>query len=317
MAAAGTGVVYVSHRQSEVVELSDRVTALRDGRIAGTAEGEDLTEDRVIELMVGRTLEMRPKQADEVKAGEDVVLEARDVHDGHRVNGASLALRRGEILGIAGLVGCGGTQLLEMLFGAHRVDAGEILIDGEPARLTSIRAAMDAGIAYVPEDRAAKASFGAMTVRENLSAAEITTYWERLWMRGDREKRDAADLIGRYGVVAESDGQPLATLSGGNQQKVVLARWLRRKPKILLLDEPTQGVDVGARANIYDAIRAAVHDGTSIMIASSDADELAILCDRVVIMYRGRVTGQLVAPHIDPERIAALAMRPGSEEVPA
>jgi ribose transport system ATP-binding protein len=306
-ASAGQSILFVSHRTPEVLGATDRVTVLRDGRMIDTVDSAGLTEERLIELIVGRALE-RVEVTTTTEPQEGVLLDARDLVGGV-LAGVSLQLRHGEVLGVAGLVGSGRTELLKSLFGAHRLSHGTITIDGAEVRFSGVDDAMDAGLAFVPEDRAAEASLTGMSVRENLSAATVSRYWKGLRLRHGLEARDASQLIGEYGVTAQSDRQAFGTLSGGNQQKVVLARWLRRKPKILLLDEPTQGVDVNARAQIYTLIAKAVAGGTSIIVVSSDYEELSALADRVLIMSHGQIGSELRGPGIEADRIAELVIR--------
>ena len=205
----------------------------------------------------------------------------------------SLQLHHREVLGIAGVVGSGRTELLKSMFGAYPLAQGTIRLDGKEVRFADVDEAMDAGIAYVPEDRSSEGAFADLSVRENLSAAQLLQYWRRGFLNSRREASDADHLMGDYHVVARNSRQTFGTLSGGNQQKVILARWLRRKPKILLLDEPTHGVNVGARAQIYALVRAAVEAGTSVIVVSSDYEELGVLCDRVLIMSRGQLGAEL------------------------
>jgi ribose transport system ATP-binding protein len=308
-AASGQSILFVSHRTPEVLGFATRVTVLRDGRRVDTVDGKGLTEDRLIELIVGRKLESLDR-GDAVSTGsEGAILHARNLVGGP-LNGATLDLRQGEILGIAGLVGSGRSELLKTLFGAYKLTSGTILLDGQPARFDNVDQAMKAGFAYVPEDRTVEASFADMTVRENFSAARVSEYWKGMRLRHREEGEDARKLIKEYSVRTSSDRQTFATLSGGNQQKVIIARWLRHKPRILLLDEPSHGVDVGARAQIYKLIQEAAGAGTSVIIVSSDNEELGLLCDRVLIMTAGRVTREIQGPGIDPDRIGELAIQP-------
>jgi len=218
-----------------------------------------------------------------------------------------LDLCEGEIVGLGGLIGSGRSSVLEALFGVAPLRRGEIAVDGEPRRIGSPREAMAAGLAYVPEDRQADAAFPDLSVVENLSLAAIPGYWHRGVLDRRRERRDALGLLGSFRIAAESGAAPLRSLSGGNQQKVVLARWLRREPRILLLDEPTQGVDVEARAEIYELIHRAVAGGAAALVASSDFEELARTCDRVIVLRRGQAVAELRGEDLEADRIAGLA----------
>jgi ribose transport system ATP-binding protein len=308
-AASGQSILFVSHRTPEVLGLADRVSVLRDGRLVDTVDGAGLTEEHIVELIVGRKIEALERDLTPSTGSRKAILHARNLY-GRGLNGVTMELREGEVLGIAGLVGSGRSELLKSLFGAQRIDSGTILIDALPVSFSGVGEAMDAGLAYVPEDRTIEASFPEMTVRENLSAADIMRYFTGARMNRRAERDDANALIEEYAVRTTSDAQVFATLSGGNQQKVILARWLRRKPRILLLDEPTHGVDIGARTQIYKLIAAAAAGGTSVILVSSDNDELAILSDRVLIMVQGRVTREIEGPGIDADRIGELALEP-------
>ncbi len=304
-AANGQTILFVSHRLDEVVETADRATVLRDGAVAGTVERGDITEERLIELIAGRPLdrvfpEMPPVTADEI------ALDVRHLAGGP-VADVTFQLRRGEVVGIAGLLGSGRSELLKMLFGAYRIRAGEVLLEGRPARFAHIGEAMEAGMAYVPEDRGGEGVFANMTVTENLTAALVHRYWKGGLLRHRAEDADARRALRDFGVRAASVHQDLAELSGGNQQKVVLARWLQRHPRILLLDEPTQGVDVNARAEIYGLVREAVAGGCSALVVTSDFEELAHVSDRVLVLNNGRVTAELRAPDISAARLTELA----------
>ena len=304
-AAAGQTILYVSHRLDEVLDIADRVTVIRDGRHVATEDVADVDEPKLISLIVGRQIEQVYPAMPEPSSSA-IVLEARDLVRGP-IQGVSLKVHGGEVVGVAGLLGSGRTELLRMLFGADRPHSGEILVDGRPVTFRSPQDAMDAGIAFVPEDRAGEAAFLDMQVCENLSAASIRRYWRwgRLWH--SRERRDADGLIRRFGITKRSAGLPLSVLSGGNQQKVILARWLCRQPRILLLDEPTQGVDVSARAEIYLHIRQAVENGASVIVVSSDFEELARVSDRVVVLNQGRLFAEVCRPNIDRHRLTELA----------
>ena len=241
-AAEGQTIIFVTHRLDEVLNIADRVSVLRDGRHVGTVDAAGLDEAKLIELIVGRPLDRVFPEMPEVHA-DRVALEVRHLSGGP-IRDVSFKLLGDEVLGIAGLLGSGRSELLRMIFGAHPIASGEVLLDGRPVRFANPGQAMKAGVAFVPEDRLAEAAFADMSVRENVSAGQVAKYFSGLFLRHGRERADAQASIKDFFIKATSDVQPLATLSGGNQQRVVVARWLRRSPKILLLDEPTQGVDV-------------------------------------------------------------------------
>lgn len=304
-AAAGHTIVVVSHRLDEVLSIADRVSVMRDGALITTLDSHAVTEERLVELIAGDV--RRPAHSATVtpSAGQ-VILEVRDLAGGP-VAGASFDLRAGEVLGLAGLAGAGGPELLRMLFGAHAVDAGHVSLLGRPGRFRTPRDAVRAGIAYVSSQRSTEGVFPALSVRENLSAARFRTYWRGLRFNHRQEGEDAARSIAAFSIKTPSDQGPMATLSGGNQQKVLLARWLHRRPHVLLLDQPTQGVDVAARAQIHALIRATAHEGTAIVVVSSDFEELALLSDRALVFDSGRIVAELHRPHIDRHRLTALA----------
>ncbi len=301
-AAAGQTILYVSHRLDEVLSVADRVTVLRDGRKVDTVEARGLTETDLVELIVGRPLDRLFPEVAEV--AEDVVLRARHLAGGPLTD-VSFDLHAGEVLGVAGLLGSGRSELLRSLFGAHALTSGSWELNGSPLAPSDPAAAMAAGIAYVPEERQADALLVGESVRHNLTAGSIGQYFSRLVLRHDHERRDSADSIRRFLVRVGSDKQNVETLSGGNAQKVVLARWLRREPAVLLLDEPTQGVDIGARSEIYALVREATRRGTSVLLVASDAEELAHACDRVLILKDGRICSTVVAP-LDAHRLTEL-----------
>jgi ribose transport system ATP-binding protein len=307
-AHSGQSIIFVSHRTPEVLGFSDRVTVLRDGKVVSTVDSEGLTEERLVELILGRKLETLERDHTLSSGAEGAVLHVRGLTGGP-LNGATLDVRQGEVLGIAGLVGSGRTELLKSIFGAYRYERGTILLDGQPIRFSHIDEAMEAGFAYVPEDRGTEGGFLDMTVRSNLSAGSLNKYWRGMKLRHGAEHRDAEELIKIYDIRTQNDQQVFSTLSGGNQQKAIIARWLRRQPRILLLDEPTHGVDAGARAQIYALIEEASRNGTSVILVSSDYDELALLADRVLIMTQGQITRE-IAGEMDADTIGELVLQP-------
>jgi ribose transport system ATP-binding protein len=304
-AQAGQTIVYVTHRLDEVTRIADRVTVLRDGRVAATLDGAEVTKDRLVELIVGRALDHDPASGSTL-GGEDLALEVSELTAGP-LRGVSFGLRRGEVLGIAGLVGSGRTSILTTLFGLQPPVHGTVKLDGEVVSFRDIDAAMDAGLGFVPEDRS-ESAFVTMSLRENLSAAEVSKYWRGFRLRDRAEAADARQSIADFSIKAISERQPFATLSGGNQQKAIVARWLRRRPKILLLDEPTQGVDVEARAEIYRLVREAVASGTSVIVVTADLEELARVSDRVIVLTQGRISAEVQGPAIDPSRLTELVL---------
>ncbi|GAA4474375.1 sugar ABC transporter ATP-binding protein [Phytohabitans houttuyneae] len=300
----GIGVLYVSHRLKEVFDLSDRITVLKDGRKVTTLDTADTDADRLVRHMVGRELSTYfPDRArpDEIGAVRLTVRNGRS----RKLRGVDLELRAGEVLGVGGLQGSGRSALARALFGAAPLTAGDITLDGTPIRLRSPRAAMRAGIAYVTEDRKGEGIVAGQSVLDNamLASRAVLPGWSG---RGARTAR-ARELLAAVEVRAAAESQEIRFLSGGNQQKVVLARWLALGPKVLLFDEPTRGIDVGAKSAIHDLIRRLARDGTAVLMISSELPELLGMSDRIIVMRDGRIAGELPAGAAE-EDVVALAV---------
>ena len=292
-AAAGETIIFISHRLDEVFGLADTVSVLRDGRMVDTRSIGDLDEDRLIEMMLGRSLErVFPDHAQQTSS--EVVLRAKEVSAGP-LRDVNLELRRGEIVGVVGLLGTGRSELLLSLFGAIP-RTGTVELNGTPLPPGDTVAAMDAGIALVPEDRLGEAAFLDYSITDNLSIARLSRYFRGGFWRSGSADREAAEACRRFGIKAAGTKSLLSTLSGGNQQKVVLARWMQRDPELLLLDEPTQGVDVTSRAEIYRIIRDAAEAGAGVLMTSSDFEEVANLCDRVIVIRKGQIADEAAQP---------------------
>jgi rhamnose transport system ATP-binding protein len=311
----GAGVVYVSHRLDELPAIADRVTALRDGAVVHSRPMAGTTRGDLVRMMVGRELSAIFPKVDVPVGG--VVLETRGLTcRATGVSGVSLAVRAGEILGLAGLVGAGRTELARTLFGLTPADAGEIRLRGKPVRITSPAAAVALGIGYVPEDRRRYGVIPDMPVSANMTLAVLRKV-SRRGLLDDRRERDLAeDLVRRLGVKASSVDEPVETLSGGNQQKVALARWLAADPAVLILDEPTQGVDVGAKAEIHRLMGDLAARGLATLMISSDLPEVLGMSDRVAVMHGGKVAGFLDRSTATQERVLELALD-GGKAVPA
>ena len=290
--AHGVGVIYISHRLEELPAIADRVTALRDGVVVGTRPLAEVDRAGLIRMMVGRELSAVFPKAD-VPIGE-TVLELRGV--GCRasgVRGVSLHVRAGEILGIAGLVGAGRTELARVLFGITPADAGEIVLKGSPVVIDSPRRAADLGIAYVPEDRRRHGVILPMSVAANTTLATLRDVCRGGLIDDRRERAVAAEFVRKLGVKAASLDAPVGSLSGGNQQKVALARWMATGPSVLVLDEPTQGVDVGAKAEIHRLMGDLARGGMAVVMISSELPEVLGMSDRIAVMHGGTVAGVL------------------------
>ena len=310
----GISTIFVTHRLEEVFELCDRYTVLRDGRHVGRGAVADATLDTIIRLMVGRELGLLTPRSGTFATGE-VALAAEGISRRRKSSDASatelhdvsLRVHKGEILGIAGLVGAGRTETARAIMGADRVDAGRIVVDGVPVSITSPRDAIRHGIGLVPEDRKQQALFLELAIRTNLSIAahdRISTW--RVFI--SRTKEDA--LVEEYrkllNIRMSSSDQLVRNLSGGNQQKVVLARWLALRPKVLIVDEPTRGIDVGAKVEVHNLLFQMAASGIAIIVISSELPEVLALADRIVMMREGRVSGEVARADADPERLMSM-----------
>jgi monosaccharide-transporting ATPase len=291
--ANGVGVVYISHRFDELYELCDRVTVLRDGRSVAERSLQGLDRLELVGLMLGREWgEPAAGMSHVPPADAPPLLEARGLRRGHGLHGVSLAVRPGEVVGLAGLLGSGRTETARILFGLDAPDAGELLLEGKSFRPCSPRDAIDAGVAFLPEDRKAEGIFPELSVRENLTMAALPRL-SRCGVVSRAAQRDVVErFLNRLRIKALA-GQPLRELSGGNQQKVLLARWLCREPRLLILDEPTRGVDVGAKHEIRGLIAELAAGGLAVLLISSELDELVEACDRVVVLRDGRSVAEM------------------------
>ena len=313
--ADGVGCVYISHRLEEVLALADRVSVLRDGRLMATLPIGEVTRDRMVRLMVGRDVDLGlgVPAAPTLRTKEDRdVLSLHDVGcTASRIAGVSLRIAAGEIVGLAGLVGAGRTELARVIFGLTPADAGTIAIDGTAQAIRTPADAVRLGIAYVPEDRRQHGVIGAMSVAANTSLASLGRLGPRRRLGLlDRaaERAEAQRFVGEFAIRTPSIEAPVGTLSGGNQQKVALARWLATKPRLLILDEPTQGVDIGAKAEIHRLIRSLASDGLAILLISSELTELLGLAHRIGVMRGGRLVGELTRAEATEERLMSLAI---------
>jgi len=314
LASAGVAVVYTSHRMDEVTALADRVTVLRDGRHVLTAPIGQLTPGAIISAMVGRDITLQHREAAAAEGApvlevKNLTLDTVSARGWRRVlHGVNFALRRGEILGIGGLLGSGRTEILESIFGvAEGWRGGEIIVDGVPAAIDSPAEACRLGVALVTEDRKARGLHLAASVRDNIALPSVSAL-SRFGLRAfAREGALAADMVKRLSVRCNDVEQVAATLSGGNQQKVVIGKWLATHPRILLLDEPTRGIDVGAKQEIYQLIFKLAAEGLGIVVVTSEMPELLLLADRVLVMCEGRQTGVLSRREATQEAIMRLA----------
>jgi rhamnose transport system ATP-binding protein len=303
--ARGVTLLYVSHRLPEVFHLCDRITVLRDGGYAGTFNAKEVESDHIVRAMVGRDL---PPRADHGTAATHgpAALEVRGLTRRPFFRQVSLSVAPGEIVGLFGLVGSGRSELLETIFGLHKPDEGTVAVGGEPLLLRSPRQAGRAGIALVPEERHRQGLFFNLNLRNNLMMPARTIAGDVL-IRGARERTESERLIADWRVRAAGPGAMPDSLSGGNQQKVVLAKWLATNPRVLMLDEPTKGVDVGAKFEIHEIVRRQAARGLGCLVVSSDLPEVLALCHRVIVMREGRTQGELIGEAADEESVMQLA----------
>lgn len=308
----GVAIVYVSHRMPEIFALADRVTVLRDGHLVGTKLVSEVDEPSLVSMMVGRSID-RLYPAKQGKDG-DVILELSGVAHRGIVRDISLRLRRGEILGLAGLVGSGRTETALTIFGITPATAGQILIDGKPVTITSPEQARDLGIAYVPEDRAHQGLIRPQTIEDNIALANLKRLTRGFFVDAARVAAEARDAITRFGIRARGPEQPVRQLSGGNQQKVVLGKWLATNPRILIMDEPTRGIDVGAKAEIHQLMRRLAAEGMAILMISSELPEVLGMSDRVLVMNSGRIVGEFDKEHATAEAVGTVMTRSYAKE---
>ena len=303
----GVSIIYISHRLSEVKELADRVVVLRDGKNAGTLSRDEISHDRMVRLMVGRDLQNFYTHHE--SSAEDVCFEVKEIRTRRYPKcDVSLAVRRGEILGLAGLVGAGRSELAAAIFGVDRPLSGSVAIDGETIPIQSPRDAIRRGIYLIPEDRRNCGLITEMTVRENITLPALDRYSAAGLIQHVSEDAIARKMCDELKIKTPSVETTVSNLSGGNQQKVVLAKWLSLGPKVILFDEPTRGIDVGAKAEIYQLMRRLADQGVAILMISSDMEEILGNSDRVAVMHEGRISGVLDRAECSQEAIMRLAV---------
>jgi len=309
----GVAIVYISHRMEEIFEISNRFTVLRDGEWIASGPIEETDPDHLVKLMVGRDLKdlfNRTKVSNTSSQKNDIpVLELKNVSDKKLVKNVSFKVYPGEIVGLAGLVGAGRTELVRTIFGASELTSGEIYVDGHSVNINSPIDAIANGIAHVPESRKEQGLFLSMSVKENILMAELKSHsksgvvnWKDVNATADRYIKDLSIKIA-------TPEQPVSNLSGGNQQKTVIARWLSISPKVLLLDEPTRGVDIGAKTEIHKIVSKLADEGLAVLMISSELPEVLGISDRILVMSEGRLTGELSSEEATQEKIMYLATR--------
>ncbi|MGW3493720.1 sugar ABC transporter ATP-binding protein [Streptomyces sp. NPDC001020] len=312
LTADDVAVVYISHRLEEIRRIGDRVTVLKDGRaVAGGLPAKTTPTREVVTLMTGRNVEyVFPQRPAEVPENRPV-LEVRQLAREGEFEPVDLAVRPGEIVGLAGLVGSGRSEILETIYGARRPTGGQVLIDGRPLRPGSVRAAVRAGVGLAPEERKAQALLMLESVTRNVSVSSLSRFSHAGWIDRGAELTAARAATRELSLRPDNPSVPVRALSGGNQQKAVLARWLLRGCRVLLLDEPTRGVDVGARAELYAVVRRLADEGLAVLLVSSEVPEVLGLADRVLVLREGRVVHAAPARELDEHRVLDLVMEEG------
>ncbi len=309
----GHAIIYISHRLDELPQITDRITVMRDGQYVGTVNTPDVTKEQIIAMMVGRVIYEQPKTKSEVPEGAPVILEARSLV-ANNVKNVSFQLKKGEILGFAGLMGAGRTETMRVLFGADPKAGGEILLNGKPVKIESPADAVDLGIGYLSEDRKAFGVAVGLSVSENSVMANLDKYSSGGFVNRKRVNEVTQEYVDKLSIKTPGVRQLVKNLSGGNQQKVVIAKWLIKNCDILIFDEPTRGIDVGAKSEIYQLMNELVRMGKSIIMISSEMPELLRMSDRLVVMCEGRVTGELDISESTQEKIMTLATMAKREE---
>ena len=304
--AQGVTIIYISHRLEEIFDLADNVTVLRDGRHIDTVPVHTVDRARLVSMMVGREVKTEYPRAG-VAPGQ-VVLEAKDLKRKNVLKGISFTLRKGEILGIAGLVGAGRTELVRAVLGIDKLESGEVLLDGKPVKIQSFRQAIRKGLGLVPEDRKKQGLVQLATVSRNICMVNLNLVSHNGVMDRKLERRYSHEYVSKLKISTPSVDTEVQYLSGGNQQKVVIAKWLLEDSKIIVLDEPTRGIDVGAKSEIYQLITRLVQEGKSVIMISSELPEVVGMSDRILVMHEGRQVGMIERKDASQEAIMALCV---------
>ena len=289
----GIGIIYISHRMDEIKIITDRVTVMRDGEYVGTLISKDCTKEDIISMMVGRTIYESPKEKSNVSKEAPVVLKVENLNAGKCVKNVSFELRKGEILGFSGLMGSGRTETARAIFGADKIDSGVIYVNDKKLEVKNPIDAVKAGIGYLSEDRKRYGVVLDKTVTENSTMASLDNFRKGLFINKKKEKDVSKEFVQKLKTKTASTETPVIKLSGGNQQKVVIAKWLVKNCDILIFDEPTRGIDVGAKSEIYSLMNELVDQGKSIIMISSELTEILRMSDRVIVMNEGKITGEI------------------------
>ena len=302
----GKAVIYISHRMEEIFRISDRITVMRDGKLIGVRTTSETNPKEIISMMVGRNLEDMYGKPGARNIG-NTILEVRNLNQSDRLMNISFHVRSGEILGVAGLVGAGRTEMAKAVFGADKRDSGEILIDNKTVDIRTPQDAIKAGLGYLPEDRKLQGLFLKMAIRTNISSANIASISQNGFIQDKLEVDLSQQFVKQLNIRTPSINQFARNLSGGNQQKVIIAKWLAVKPKVLIVDEPTRGVDVGAKIEIYNLLRDMAADGVAIVMISSELPEILGMSDRIVVIREGHFAGELDRVDATEEKIMEMA----------
>lgn len=307
----GVGMIYISHRMDEIFRICDRVTVMRDGRYVGTERVAETNIDGIVKMMVGREIKDRfPKV--EIELGAEK-LRVEGLSQKGKLHDISFSVRAGEIVGLAGLMGAGRTELAKVLFGVTQADKGTISVNGKPVQIRKPMDAIRAGIALVTEDRKDEGLLLPMSVSDNLSMPNLAAVSSLGFLRSAQERQLSDKMMQQLRIKASSGDQAVASLSGGNQQKVVIGKWLATKPQVLIMDEPTRGVDVGAKKEIYDLMNKLASDGVAIVMISSELPEVLGMSDRILVMHEGKITGQFTKDEATQEKIMMCATGGGEQ----
>lgn len=304
---AGYGIVYISHRMDEIDRITDRVTVMRDGEYIGTLVTKSSTKDDIIKMMVGRVIMEDPKSASTVSEDAPIVLSVKNLNAGRMVKDVSFDLKRGEIVGFSGLMGAGRTEFARAVFGADKLDSGEIYVHGKPVQINSPVDAVKNGIGYLSEDRKRYGVLVEKSVADNSTLTKLDAFENKLFLNDQKIADSAQKYVDILKTKTPSVHQIVRNLSGGNQQKVVIAKWLIRNSDILIFDEPTRGIDVGAKSEIYTLMNTLASEGKSIIMISSELTEILRMSDRIVVMCEGRKTGELPIHEATQEKIMRYA----------
>ena len=300
-------IAYISHRLEEIGKISDYVSVLKDGKLMATKEAQNIQPSTMIKLMVGR--ELKDIFEDDLRdhSSDEVLLEVKNLKNSNYFNDINFNIKKGEIVGFSGLIGAGRTELALTLFGYYNADGGKVILDGKELNISSPTEAIESGIVYVSEERREKGLFTEMTVRNNLISPNLYLVSNNGVLNNSKISDLTKSTINQLNIKTNSDETFVLKLSGGNQQKIALGKWLPKNPKLLIIDEPTRGVDVGAKQEVYKILRKLAEEGTSIMLISSELPEIIGMCDRTIVMQSGKITGEIIKKDFSEELILKYA----------